>query len=186
MIRAFIAIPFEDNIKSEVLKIIDSLRSSVDGNVKWVARDNIHLTLKFLGNIDDQQIKLVKDTMDGLKDIKAFKIDLCQIGGFPHILKPRVIWIGVKQQEQIKLLFDRIEARISDINREDRAFSAHITIGRVKNNINGNKLEKIKKLWDDKIICSSIVKRIVLFQSILSPKGAVYQPIYHVDLKKEV
>lgn len=185
MIRAFIAVPFEDNVKSEILKVIDSLKPYAAGHVRWVTNDNIHLTLKFLGNIDDYQIKRVKDAMDTLKDVKTFNMDLYKIGGFPSLLKPRVIWIGMKQEDKIKYLFDRINALISDINKEGREFSSHITIGRVKNHLNGDKLEKIKKLWEDKIICSSTVNRIVLFQSILSPKGAVYKSIYHVDLKKE-
>jgi|YelNatPaOPRAMG01_1025707.scaffolds.fasta_scaffold05506_3 2'-5' RNA ligase len=185
MIRAFIAIPFEEEAKSAILNVIENLKASIKTNVRWVARDNIHLTLKFLGYINEQQLNRAKHAMDDLKDINAFKIDLLQIGCFPSISSPRIIWIGIKQQDNVKQLFDIIERHIHDINKEDRTFSAHITIGRVKGTINVHELEKIKKLWNDTIINSSFVDRVVLFQSILGSKGAVYSPLYDVKLKKE-
>jgi 2'-5' RNA ligase len=189
MIRAFIAIPIEDAARFAILKIIDALKSSPGasgGDVTWVAKENMHLTLQFLGNIDEQQVKRVKEAMDEIKGIKAFRMDLQHIGAFPSIARPRVLWIGIKQQEQVKELFDTIEASIGDLHKEDRPFSAHITMGRVHGVLNNQGLEKNKKIWDDKIISSSVVDRVVLFQSILSSRGAVYSSLYTVDLKKEV
>jgi 2'-5' RNA ligase len=189
MIRAFIAIPIEDAAGSAIIKIIDALKSFSGGagaDVKWVENNNIHLTLKFLGTIDEQQAERVKEAMNSLHDMEPFRMDLNEIGAFPSISRPRVLWIGIKQQEQVKALFDKMEAYINDIRGEDRPFAAHITIGRVKGRFNSQGLEKIKKLWNDKIISSSFVDRIVLFQSILSPKGAVYRSLYTVGLKKEV
>lgn len=185
MIRSFIAIPIEEHAKLAVLKIIENLKASTGMNARWITKDNIHLTLKFLGNIDEKQINRVKHAMDSLKDAGVFKIDLYQIGCFPSISKPRVIWIGIKEEEQVKRLFEKIEAHIGDINKEERQFSAHITIGRLKGYINLHELEKLQKLWNDTIISSSFVDKVVLFQSILSPKGAVYKPLYEVKLKKE-
>ncbi len=185
MIRAFIAIPFEDAAQSAIMKIVDELQRGAGHAVKWVDKDNLHLTLKFLGNINEDQIQRVKNAMDALKTIDIFTMDLYGIGAFPSVTRPRVIWIGIKQKEEAKALFDRIEESISDINREDRPFSAHITIGRVKDKFDSRGLEKVRNLWNDKIICRSIAERVTLFQSMLSPKGSVYRVLYEVNLKKE-
>ncbi len=196
MIRAFIALPFEDTAKQAVIKIIDSLKAPADSDrshalntTRWVEKNNIHLTLKFLGMVNDQQVKRAKEAMDTLKSMDAFRMVLQDIGAFPSLARPRVLWIGIKQCEPVKALFDKIEESLRDINREDRPFSAHLTIGRAGRDAGANDhsplLEKVKKLWDGKTISNSIVDRVVLFQSILSPKGAVYRPLYVVELKKE-
>ncbi len=160
------------------------------GRVRWVDRENVHLTLKFLGGIDERQVQRVKEAMDTLKDAAAFRMDLSGIGAFPSVARPRVLWLGVMQSGRVKELFDGIESIIGDINREKRPFSAHITIGRVTGEGLGgpgaqSTLEKVRDLWEGKIISSSLVDRVVLFRSTLSPKGAVYRPLYKVDLKKE-
>ncbi len=188
MIRAFIALPVEEAARSALRKVIDELRPVGMGDrysVRWVERDNIHLTLKFLNSIDGQQIKRVTGAMDTLKGMKAFRIELHTIGAFPSLARPRVLWIGIEQQEQVKALFDKLEVSIHDLNGEDRPFTAHITIGRVNGTVDNQGLEKIIKVWDDILISSSFVDRVVLFQSILGSKGAVYRSLYTVDLNKE-
>lgn len=196
MIRAFIALPVVDAAKQGVLKAIDSLKASAGSDTshalsttRWVEKNNIHLTLKFLGMVNDQQVQRAKEAMDTLKCMSAFRIVLQDIGAFPSLARPRVLWIGIKQFEQVKALFDKIEESLRDINREDRPFSAHLTIGRAGRLAGANNhsplLEKVKKLWDGKTIGNSIVDRVVLFQSILGPNGAVYRPLYEVELKKE-
>ena len=188
MIRAFVALPLEDAARAAIGKLIDELRSSGMGTkqrVRWVERDNIHLTLKFLNAIEEQQVKRVTEAMDTLKGMKAFRIELHTIDAFPSLARPRVLWIGIEQQEQVKALFDRLEVSLHDLNREDRPFTAHITIGRIDGTVDSRGLEKIKKVWDDTMISNSFVDRVVLFQSILGPKGAVYRSLYTVELNKE-
>ena len=188
MIRAFVALPVEDAARSVLGKLIDEIRTSGLGtkqNVRWVERDNIHLTLKFLNAIDEQQVRRVTEAMDALRGMRAFRMELHTIGAFPSLARPRVLWIGIKQQEQVKALFDKLEVSLHDLNSEDRPFTAHITIGRVDGTVDTQGLEKIKKVWDDLTISSSFVDRVVLFQSILGSRGAVYRSLYTVELNKE-
>ena len=95
MIRAFIALPVEEAARSALRKVIDELRPVGMGakrSVRWVERDNIHLTLKFLNTIDEQQVKRVTEAMDTLTGMKAFRIELHTIGAFPSLARPRVLW----------------------------------------------------------------------------------------------
>ena len=188
MMRAFVALPLEDTARAALGKLIDELRASGMGakqRVRWVERNNIHLTLKFLDAIDEQQVRRVMDAMDTLKGMPAFRMEMHTLGAFPSLARPRVLWIGIEQQEQVRALFDKLEVSIHDLNREDRPFTAHITIGRVDGPVDSRGLEKIKKVWDDTTISNSFVDRVVLFQSILGPKGAVYRSLYTVELNKE-
>jgi len=184
MIRAFIALPVNDDVKKKIVHIINTLKP-VAGNVGWVNKDDLHITLKFLGSVDDQQIQRAKAAIDTLKTVSAFNADLFGIGAFPSIARPRVLWIGIKQYEKIKAMFDSVETAIVDINKENRLFSAHITIGRVKGIFYKQELEKVRKLWDNKTIGSTVVNRAALFQSILTPEGAVYRVLHEINLKKE-
>lgn len=170
------------------MKLIVALRRAAgreEHRVRWVDEDSLHLTLKFLGSVSEDQVRRAKKAMDALTTVHGFTMDLYGIGAFPSVARPRVIWTGIKQAEEVKKLFDRIEDSLSDINREDRPFSAHITLGRVKGTIDSTWLEKIRNLWDGKTICSSAAGRATLFQSMLSPRGAVYRVLYEVNLKKE-
>ncbi len=202
MVRAFIAVPVGDAAKSAVVEVMDTLRASGARQkdaavrsawkaVRWVSRDGIHLTLKFLGDIDEHDVLRAQGALDALKDMRAFRIDLCGIGAFPSVTGPRVLWIGVRQADQVRALAGRIEGTIGDINRENRSFSAHITVARLSDPAGvvpagrAGPLEKVREMWDDQIIGTSPVDRAVLFQSILGPKGAVYLPLYEVALKKE-
>ncbi|MCL4558201.1 MAG: RNA 2',3'-cyclic phosphodiesterase [Deltaproteobacteria bacterium] len=204
MIRAFIAIPLEDAARSAVIEVIDALRASwglgkgaarnsagKEGGITWVGRDGIHLTLKFLGSIDERDVLRAKGALDALKDMRSFRMDLCGIGAFPSAERPRVLWVGIRQAGQVGALAGRVEESIGDINREDRPFSAHITIGRVRGTARAapasgyGPLEIARELWDDKTISTSLVDRVVLFQSILGPGGAVYRSLHEGALRKE-
>ena len=204
MIRAFIAIPLEDAARSAVIEVMGALRApggrgkdaagnsaGKDGGIAWVGRDGIHLTLKFLGSVDERDVLRVKGALDALKGMRAFRMDLCGIGAFPSAARPRILWVGIRQAGQVGALAGMVEGSIGDINREDRPFSAHITIGRVRNPARTapasgyGPLEKARELWDDKTIGTSLVDRVVLFQSILRPGGAVYRSLYEVALRKE-
>jgi 2'-5' RNA ligase len=184
--RAFIAIELTEEIKDKLKNIQNELKGS-GADVKWVEPENIHLTLKFLGDIDEKKIEDIKRILEKISEKHSrFSIELSGIGAFPKISDPRVIWIGVeKGKEELSKIFLELEEQLCRLGfkREERGFSAHITIGRLRSPLNRPRLiEEIKKI-DSFSPLSLSVNRISLFKSTLTPKGPIYEIIYQVNLK---
>ncbi|MCL4478760.1 MAG: RNA 2',3'-cyclic phosphodiesterase [Deltaproteobacteria bacterium] len=184
MIRAFIAIPLEKKTKEKVSNIIETL-APLSNNIKWAKDAQMHITVKFLGNIDDDTINRTKLAMDTLKELPVFKMELFGIGGFPSISNPRVLWIGITRPGHFNSILEQLAFHLHDINYEKRAFAAHLTIGRVNGIIDKQVLAKAKELCDSKTIAYSIVDRVILFRSTLKPTGAIHTQLYAVNLNKE-
>jgi RNA 2',3'-cyclic 3'-phosphodiesterase len=186
--RAFIAIELPKDVKVELAKLQDELKKS-GADVKWVEPDNIHLTLKFLGEIDDKKLDGTYKAMeDAAKEKKLFRMRISSLGAFPKINFPRVIWVGVdKGDAQAKEIAKQLEEKIQKIGipKEDRPFSSHITIGRLRSGQNKDKLvEELNKLAGTygKEALEFDVQKITLFKSTLTPKGPIYEAIKEVAL----
>ncbi|MCM8789577.1 MAG: RNA 2',3'-cyclic phosphodiesterase [Candidatus Omnitrophica bacterium] len=186
--RVFIAIALPKEIKLKLAKLQDELKSS-GADVKWVEPDNIHLTLKFLGEIDDKQLSAVyKAIEESVKEKQAFSLRISSLGAFPKINYPRVIWLGVdKGDMEVKQIAKDLEERIQKIGipKDDRAFSSHITIGRVRTGRNKDKLveglNKLAEVYSSESL-EFEVKKITLFKSTLTPKGPIYEAIKETNL----
>jgi len=184
--RTFIAIELNESIHSELASLQSALKKS-NADVKWVAPGSIHLTLKFLGNIDTQKIKEIENILnETAAEIEPFVLTLKGIGAFPKLDYPRVIWVGVEsgapQSEQLaRSLEERLEA--IGIPREDREFHAHITLGRVKSLKNKDNLKEI--IEATKFAAGSVVdvNHLTLFKSQLSREGSVYTPLFIAKMK---
>ena len=183
--RTFIAIQIPDIVKSELIQITDKLKSS-RADLKWVKPEGIHLTLKFLGNIDEQKATEVKEVLN--KVVKAevpFEIRLEGLGAFPKPAFPRVIWAGVKEGAQNTInLAKNLEEQLEKIGfeKERRSFYPHLTLGRLRSPQNKGKLSNL--LESTKFKSSSIIKvaRLNLIQSTLTPTGAIYTVLYQAEL----
>ena len=135
-IRAFIAIPVTDEVRAVVDEMESRLRD-VGANVKWVAPVNVHVTLKFLGNIPVSDVeKLTQALHEALNDISSFEVAIAGLGTFPGgRAKPRVVWLGMGTGgERLANVADKVEDACSRLGfeREKRPFAAHLTIGRVR------------------------------------------------------
>lgn len=186
--RAFIAIRLNENLHKELESLQAKLKAA-DADVKWVKPENIHLTLKFLGNITDEQIEKVKNTVKKIaSDFKTYQIHLAEIGAFPKISYPRVIWAGMDEgADKTGNIYQSIEEELSKkrFEKEKRPFSPHLTLGRVRSAKNRQRL--IKTIEKEKNFSSSsklLVEDIVLFKSTLTPKGSIYEPIFKGSLVK--
>lgn len=185
--RTFIAIELSDEIRSFLSQIESHLKYS-GADVKWVDENNIHLTLKFLGEIDEEKCNKVKDALDKIADLtRSFEISIKDIGAFPKIDYPRVIWVGLdKGTSESKLLAENIDEALSKIGfeKEARPFTAHLTIGRVRSSKNKQVLKEkmgsvgLQGARDKKQVVSSII----LFQSKLTPKGSIYTKLHEARL----
>ena len=176
-IRTFIAVDIPEDIKEDIEKAKRALKNI--GDVKWVERENIHITLEFLGNLEPGEVERLKEALSrGLEGERKFPLTTGGIGAFPSLSSPRIIWVGV-EGEGIKRLHDRVEGIVKGLGLkvEEREFSPHITIGRARRNIKGfiGGVEIPKK--------SFIIDGVNLMRSDLTPKGPIYTVLLRVDLK---
>jgi 2'-5' RNA ligase len=184
-IRSFLAIELPKEIIGKLSEIQNNLKSS-GSQIKWVRPESIHLTLKFFGNIEE---KTVDDISQVLKKvtakISAFVINVKDIGVFPNMSRPRVIWVGVESSGRtLDILHKETESSLKKIGfePEERKFSAHLTLGRVKSLKDKRQLtEQIEKLKGCEV-GSFRVENLFLFKSDLRPTGAVYTKLETFNL----
>lgn len=183
--RVFIAIELSDNIRESLAQIQSHLKYS-GADVKWVEKDNIHLTLKFLGEVAEEKCAKIKSVLDDIgKSIKQFEISIKDIGAFPKIDFPRVVWVGLdKGAGESKELAEKIDEALckSGFERESRPFAAHLTIGRVRSPKNKEALKD--KIIDLQLTAYSLqlIQSITIFQSTLTPRGSIYTKLHEARL----
>ena len=185
--RTFIAIELPNAIKDFLSRLQQELKTC-GADVKWVEPKNIHLTLKFLGDVDDNKLNEITEIIKGVAKEKAtFQISISSLGAFPKIDSPRVIWIGIdagdKETKEISGLLEEKIAKLG-IPKEERPFSSHITIGRTRSGLNLGKLvQELKnksELGGEKLRFD--VLKVTLFKSTLSPKGPTYEILKEATL----
>ncbi|MBE3091751.1 MAG: RNA 2',3'-cyclic phosphodiesterase [Candidatus Atribacteria bacterium] len=181
-VRSFIAVNLNPEIKEYLISLQANL-SIPETKIKWVEKNNLHLTMKFLGYVSLEQTELIKSI---LKEITSryspFIIKLSSdMGMFPTYKMPRIIWVGMKEGiSELKGLYNYLENNLSSkgFPREDKDFSGHITIGRVK--FIGDKtnfIQIVKRISVNNL--SQEAGSIDLMESKLTPNG----PIYNITAK---
>lgn len=184
--RTFIAIDFEEEIKKKLYFLLLEL-DKVSQNIKWVKKEGMHLTLKFLGEIEEEKIPKIEAVLSTIsKMYSPFPLRLKGTGTFPPGKKnPRVIWIGIEGGQTLKELQAQLEEELEklDLPREKREFHPHLTLGRVKiqSHLGGvlSQLEREKETTFGEMK----VNKITFFQSILKPTGAEYKALSEFELK---
>ena len=188
--RTFIAICLPQETKTFLAQLQNKLKKYNSGT-KWVQPQNIHLTLKFLGEINQDQLdKIIEILVEASKAHYCFKISLSGIGAFPKAASPRILWVGLGQgKTETKAIAETLEKLLVKIGipAEEKEFSAHITIGRVKSVTNRTSLIKELEILNKDAGTNSnptfTVDKITLFKSILSPTGPVYEILKELNLK---
>ena len=187
--RAFIAIELPEDIRKALAQLQNRLKSC-GADVKWVEPNNIHLTLKFLGEIDDTQFNKITSILQNfLASANSFSAVISSIGAFPNINSPKVIWIGIdKGDNEVKVIAKSLENEIKNVGiaMEDKSFSSHITIARIRSTLNLGKLVKELKILESDFslqVRGFDVTKITLFKSSLTPKGPIYEILKEVALK---
>jgi len=185
-IRSFIAFELPDAVVSLLDNVQQGLKS-LPLKAKWVRPQNIHLTLKFLGNIDPANIEDIGQAMaDAAGDFAPFTLTVVGIGFFPGIKRPRVVWAGLGGETEVLLNLQRkLVQRVAAIGfpKEKRPFKAHLTLGRIRQTVNpsiiGRAMQDHSNLGDLQFAAD----RIILFKSELKPTGAVYSRLKETALK---
>lgn len=185
-IRTFIAIDINQSAKQKISCLIDQLTRS-NADAKWITENQMHFTLKFLGQTDELLIPKISEALKSLvENFGEFTISFSDIGAFPNIKRPRVIWLGIdKGKDKLELLNGKIETALEKLGfeKEKRQFTAHLTLGRVRSlkNIEGLKalIDKMDIRLEDEIKAN----KVILYRSTLSPKGAIYTPLVELPLR---
>jgi len=178
LLRTFIAIPLPEAVQDKVDALLSDLRKA-DAAVRWVPARNLHLTLKFLGDVAEARLEeLYVGIRMATEGIEPFRITLTGLGAFPNARRPRVLWIGMDVPEAMQRLYENIEKDLSRLHfpKEKRRFSPHLTIGRVKGLRGMERLMSVVERTEFGPETVS-VERIVAMKSDLRPTGAVYAPL---------
>jgi 2'-5' RNA ligase len=179
-IRAFVAIELPEEVKSFLRAIVTSLKKT-GADVKWASPEGTHLTLKFLGNISaDLVAALEAQLAPAFSGQKAITLRVGGLGAFPSLGKPRVIWAGLEDAERALVpLARKVEDLLVPLGLEPekRAFTPHLTLGRVRSNKKiADLVEEVRQNMDV-AGPSFLANHAILFQSILKPTGAEYHPL---------
>ena len=158
---------------------------STGANVKLVEPNNVHITLKFLGDTEETKIDEIENIIKkSVEETTPFDIQLIGTGVFPNPGYIKVIWIGIKQGEQIGTIADKIDEQLIKLGfeREKRRFSSHLTIARVKTAENKEKLLQVIEKYRDTEFMSIKVDTVRLKKSELTPKGPIYTTLKEVKI----
>jgi 2'-5' RNA ligase len=178
--RLFLAVDLPFPVKKACFRFAQELKAS-GADVKWTEEENLHVTLKFLGEV-------AEDTIGKLTDIcretagrhRAFSFTLEEIGAFPSVSAPRVLWAGVgTAQDRFTALAQDLGAALKPLGfkKEDRAFHPHVTLGRVRSPLRRVFLiEALQKHKDSLRLTGIPARAATLFASTLTPAGAAYTP----------
>jgi 2'-5' RNA ligase len=191
VIRAFIAIELSPEIHRCLDQVSAELKQRLNHvPVRWVPVDNIHLTLKFLGDVSVANLEMLKKMLK--KEINShgsFEISIGELGAFPSIRRPRVIWIGVEAPSELNALQRAIEVETARLGYapDNRPFSPHLTLGRVARNANSEDLRRISNVlanYTVGFLGATRVCSVHLFRSDLSTTGAVYTSLSQALLQR--
>ncbi len=184
-IRAFIAFPLPELISTRICDIQERLKS-YRLPVRWVKPENVHLTLKFLGEISLSTITGIAEVIeDTVRDFSPLILFTKGLGVFPGIKKPRVIWIGIsgdiKPLSEIQANLET-NLEIKGFAKENKPFKSHLTLGRVKDDIHPENLIDILRSFSDFSSEPFEARELVLYKSELNPSGALYTKLQTVYL----
>jgi 2'-5' RNA ligase len=185
-IRSFIAVEVPDDVQEQLGRIAGKLREC-GVKVRWSQPGNIHLTLKFLGDVDDNDIPKVCGVItEAAAGLKPFDVRIAGLGAFPPHGAPRIVWVGITDQtEPLIALAEDLDRRIAEtigIRPEHRKFHPHLTLGRVKSTRGTDRLIEAMQALEPVDLGLFGVDALALFMSKLHSQGSIYTRMAEVGL----
>ena len=190
-IRSFIAIELPDDLKLALAQLQERLKAGKQLGVKWVDPYGIHLTLKFLGNIDIDRVSAITKAIEtAVQGISPFHLEVKDLGAFPNLRRFQVVWVGVSGEvEKLGQLQQRIESKLTPLGftAEARPFTPHLTLARLRNQASLDERQRLGHLIAStkfEVVYSIEVEAINLIKSQLTGEGAIYSRISSLKLDK--
>jgi RNA 2',3'-cyclic 3'-phosphodiesterase len=188
-LRTFIAVEITGPIRAKASALIATF-SDTTADVNWVEPHNLHLTLKFLGEVHEREIgELCQAVVKGARSMEPFELEIHGAGAFPNAARPRTVWLGAGDgTESMVCLHDSIEAQLAALGyrEEHRRFQTHLTIGRVRGTgIGITELGSLLQQHADTAVGRMIVQKVTIFHSMLTPEGPVYEAIGTAPLRQK-
>ena len=184
-IRTFIAFEIPEHVLSAIGKIQGVLKS-YRFNIKWVRPESIHLTLKFLGNIDSAAVEPIESVLRAtVEPFAPISIQAKGLGVFPGLKRPRVIWIGITGQiDRLIGLQRNLDKNLNEIgfSQDKRPFKGHLTLGRAKGRIDARRMQSVLTKYNEFEAEPFTVGSLILYKSDLHPTGAVYTKLLDIAL----
>lgn len=189
-IRTFIAVEVGNDVKARAADLIKRLKKA-EADVRWVAPQNMHITLKFLGDVPNVEVPDVcRHVAEAVAQFEPFEIEFQAAGAFPDNARPKTLWIGVAPGEgfdRLQAMSDAIESRLHDemgFARERRRFQPHLTIGRV-NSAGAAQAALAEIVEQNTSFDASIaeIDEVLIFASYLEKSGPTYNVMGRAELK---
>lgn len=179
IMRIFTAFELPEKIKDEIYKIVSEKGPKISG-VKWVERENLHITCKFLGEINEKQLEeLISKLQEKLNKGEKVRISITNFGCFPNFRNPRVLWLGVQGEvDRLQKIWATLEeiSKNLKIGEREKDYVPHVTLGRVKSPIS------LDKDWIKYSSKEFEITHLTVFQSTLTPSGPIYKSIAKIGL----
>ena len=184
--RTFVAIEIPKPLKLNLDRSVEELRSGFqDGLIRWVRLESMHLTLKFLGEIELEQVHTIPEILDQVAErFSGFSLEIAGFGCFPNFSRPRVVWVGFKSEGgDLLRLQSELASRLDTIGfePEQRRYHPHLTLGRVRKGLSGSDMKQLSG-WAQEAHIGTVgsfeVDAISLIRSVLQPDGAVYSNLH--------
>lgn len=189
LLRAFIALEIPASIQESIQQQTAGLRKAANSLVRWVPAENLHLTLKFLGDVSSTSLQFVTQMLSReASQYPGFSMQVGGLGAFPSARRARVLWIGIRAPETLSALQRSLDSAAARLGYppEDRPFSPHLTIGRVKQTATPTDLQRIQAALEAAAIGplgKADVSAVHLIKSDLKPTGSVYTRLFSAPLK---
>lgn len=191
VIRSFIAVDLPEEMHDALTKTSDQLQEMLDGlPIRWVPIENIHLSLKFLGDVSEKNIPMLKEILQAEAfSHTTFEISVGGFGVFPNVIRPRVIWVGVEAPDELINLQRRIDVETARLGYapDQRDFTPHLTFGRVSRNASPKQVRKVSNIlrnFNLGFLAAARILEVCLFRSDLGPDGAVYSKMHCAKLSE--
>ena len=183
-VRTFVAVELTPEIRGKAGDLIARLRRIV-ADVRWIVPENLHLTLKFLGDVEVLEIPRICSAVSAaVEDFSPFELEVLGAGAFPDLIRPRTIWLGVRAgNEALVELHNRLQAALAPMGfrEEGRRFRPHVTLGRVRDSVEESRFAQAFAQHAEYFAGGMVVGELTVFSSELSRQGSKYEAIGHAD-----
>ncbi|OGU67496.1 MAG: 2'-5' RNA ligase [Ignavibacteria bacterium RBG_16_36_9] len=182
MIRLFVALKIPDVVKSEIFNHCYAAAETPSGYL-WEAKNTVHLTLKFIGEVKEELLQQIIDELEFVKNYSAFDCTISRFGFFFRDNRAKILWCNLETDDSIISLVEELNNRLEkyDIEIEKRKFKGHLTLLRIKERVTEDFIKKIKEYKFDPIEFNTY--QIALIQSVLKPSGSEYKVLKIYELK---